>query len=264
VIAPEQEDDMPAPRFTLIGGPTVLIEIGGFRLITDPTFDGPGDYKLPHVTLTKTGSPAVRAADIGVIDAVLLSHDQHADNLDHAGRDLLPKAERVLTTEIGAKRLGGNAQGLAPWRSVDLMSAGDRLRVTATPARHGPAGIEPLAGDVVGFVLEAEGMRPIYVTGDTVWYDGVAEVARRFKAGIVLLFAGSAQTRGAFHLTMDVNDAIETAHHFPDAAIVPIHCEGWAHFKQTCADLQASFKALGIDNRLHLLQPGVPTEVAAA
>ena len=254
---------MPAPRFTLIGGPTVLIEVAGLRLVTDPTFDGPGDYKLPHVTLTKTGYPALRIDDLGAIDAVLLSHDQHADNLDHGGRDFLPKAGRVFTTETGAARLGGNALGLAPRQSTELTSAdGRRLRVTATPARHGPVGIEPFSGDVVGFVLEADGMRPIYVTGDTVWYDGVAEVARRFKAGIVLLFAGSAQTRGPFHLTMDVNDAIETAHRFPEAAIVPVHCEGWAHFKQTCADLQVSFKALGIDDRLRLLPPGVATEVA--
>jgi hypothetical protein len=63
----------------------------------------------------------------------------------------------------------------------------------------------------------------IYVTGDTVWYDGVAEVARHFSANVVLLFAGAAQTRGAFHLTMDTNDAIETAQAFPNAVIVPVH-----------------------------------------
>jgi L-ascorbate metabolism protein UlaG (beta-lactamase superfamily) len=254
---------MTAPRFTLIGGPTVLIEIAGFRLLTDPTFDAPGDYRLPHVTLTKTGTPALSADAVGAVDAVLLSHDQHADNLDHGGRHFLPKAGRVLTTEIGASRLGGNAQGLAPWQSVELEKDGKRLRVTATPARHGPAGIEPLAGDVVGFVLETDGVAPIYVTGDTVWYDGVAEVARRFKAGIVVLFAGSAQTRGPFNLTMNVNDAIETAHHFPDALIVPVHCDGWAHFTQTCEDLRTSFAALGIDGRLRLLPPGVATEIAA-
>jgi L-ascorbate metabolism protein UlaG (beta-lactamase superfamily) len=254
---------MTVPRFTLIGGPTALIEIAGFRLITDPTFDEPGEYKLPHVVLKKTGSPALHAADVGAIDAVLLSHDQHSDNLDHGGRDSLPKAGRVLTTEAGAGRLGGNAQGLAPWQSAELTKDGRRLRVTATPARHGPAGIEPFSGDVVGFVLETDGMRPVYVTGDTVWYDGVAEVARRFKAGIVLLFAGSAQTRGPFNLTMNVNDAIETAHHFADATIVPVHCDGWAHFTQTCADLERSFKALGIAERLRLLQPGVATEAAA-
>src|SRR5581483_10625855 len=166
-------------RITLIGGPTALVEFGGFRFLTDPTFDGPGDYKLPQVTLTKTSSPAIAAADIGAVDAVLLSHDQHADNLDNAGRDVLRTAPRVLTTRIGAQRLGGRVEGLAAWQTVTLTKPGGAsVTITATPARHGPAGIEPLAGDVIGFVLTGSGLPPVYITGDTVWYDGVAEVAR--------------------------------------------------------------------------------------
>jgi L-ascorbate metabolism protein UlaG (beta-lactamase superfamily) len=100
---------------TLIGGPTALIEFDGFRLLTDPTFDGPGDYRLPHVTLTKLSYPAVGVEQVGQTDAVLLSHDQHADNLDHSGRAYVEKAARVLTTRAGAKRLGGRTEGLAPW-----------------------------------------------------------------------------------------------------------------------------------------------------
>src|SRR5204863_4866711 len=92
---------------TLVGGPTALIEIDGFRLLTDPTFDGPGAYQLPHVKLEKLSGPALNAEDIGYVDAVLLSHDQHSDNLDHSGKDFLRQAKRVLTTEAGAKRLGG-------------------------------------------------------------------------------------------------------------------------------------------------------------
>jgi hypothetical protein len=55
---------------------------------------------------------------------------------------------------------------------------GGALRVTATPARHGPAGIELLSGDVIGFMLSFADpdIRPIYITGDTVRYDGVAVV----------------------------------------------------------------------------------------
>ncbi len=252
-------------KITLIGGPTALIEVGGFRLLTDPTFDAPREYRLPHVTLRKVSGPARGPEEIGPIDAVLLSHDQHADNLDHAGRDFLARATRVLTTVAGAQRLGGNAEGLAPWAETELTKAdGSALRVTATPARHGPAGIEPMSGDVIGFVLtRADAMRPIYITGDTVWYDGVAAVARRFPAGVVLLFAGAAQTRGPFHLTMNTNDAIETAHAFPDATIVPVHHDGWAHFTQDRDDLQRSFTALGIGGRLRLLEPGVATVIAA-
>ena len=252
---------MTAAKITLIGGPTALIEIGGFRLLTDPTFDAPGEYKLPHVTLKKTSHPALTAEQIGRVDAVLLSHDQHADNFDHAGRAYAMQAPRLLTTVVGAKRLGGVAEGLAPGESTKLTNPAGTLTITATPARHGPAGIEPLAGDVIGFVLSLAGGRPIYITGDTVWYEGVAEVARRFQAGLVLLFAGAAKTRGAFHLTMDANDALDTAHAFPDATIVPLHYEGWAHFSQSGDDLVQSFKALGIGARLRLLEPGVPTAI---
>lgn len=247
---------------TLIGGPSALIEFDGFRLLTDPTFDHPGVYKLPHVTLEKLVGPAISAAQVGAVDAVLLSHDQHSDNLDNSGRDFLRHAPRALTTIVGARRLGGDVEGLAPWDSTELTGKDGRsLTITATPARHGPAGIEPLSGDVIGFVLSsnAPGSRPIYITGDTVWFDGVAEVARRFPAGVVLPFAGAAQTRGPFHLTMDTNDTIETARAFPDATIVPVHTDGWAHFKQTAGDLRASFDTLGFGARLRILEPGVRT-----
>ncbi|SHN71862.1 MBL fold metallo-hydrolase [Bradyrhizobium erythrophlei] len=253
---------MSSLTLTLIGGPTALIEIDGFRLLTDPTFDLPGIYQLSQVKLEKLSGPALAADAIGEVDAVLLSHDQHSDNLDESGKRFLSRVKRVLTTEVGAKRLGGHVEGLAPWASTELSKNGRSLTITATPARHGPHGIEPLAGDVIGFVVAPKNGRPIYISGDTVWYDGVAEVARRFKAGVVMPFAGAAQTRGPFHLTMDTNDTIETARAFPDALIVPLHTDGWAHFKQNASDLRVSFDALGFGPRLRLLEPGIATEVA--
>ena len=249
---------------TLIGGPTALIEIDGFRLLTDPTFDPPGAYQLPHVKLEKLAGPALTPDKIGNVDAVLLSHDQHADNLDDSGKEFLKVAKRVLTTQAGAKRLGGHAEGFAPWATTTLSGKdGGSLTVTATPARHGPAGIEPLSGDVIGFVVASRktANRPIYISGDTTWFDGVAEVAKRFSAGVVLPFAGAAQTRGPFHLTMDTNDTIETARAFPDAVIVPVHTDGWAHFRQNAQDLRASFDALGFGKRLKILEPGVVTAI---
>ena len=142
---------------TLIGGPTVLIELAGFRLLTDPTFDPPGLYEARGVTLEKTRGPAIGVADIGMVDAVLLSHDQHFDNLDRAGRAFLAEVGTVFTTDAGAARLGGVARDLAPWETATLDGPdGARLLVTATPARHGPIGIEPIAGDVIGFALGVE------------------------------------------------------------------------------------------------------------
>src|SRR4051812_2766145 len=145
---------------THIGGPTVLIEVGGWRLLTDPTFDPPGrSYRFGWGTgSTKLTGPAITAADLGPIDAVLLSHDHHDDNLDAAGRALLPSARTVITTVAGANRLGGHARGLEPWAETRL-EAEDRpsIEITATPCRHGPPLSRPVVGHVVGFALRWDG-----------------------------------------------------------------------------------------------------------
>ena len=247
---------------TLIGGPTVLIHYLGLRLLTDPTFDRCGCvYERNGVTLRKTADPALAAAELEPLDAVLLSHDQHADNLDDSGRALLGRVPRVLTTASGAARLGGTARGLRPWESTTLTApGGEQVRVTGTPCRHGPAGIEPISGDVTGFMLESvSGIAPtVYVTGDTVYYEGVAEVARRFSPEVIVAFAGAARPRGPFDVTMSANDLLDTAHAFPQALIVPVHSEGWAHFTLPAEDAAAIFSKFGLASRLATLRPGRP------
>ncbi len=252
-------------KLTLIGGPTVLIECAGLRILTDPTFDLPGEYSLGAVTLKKISQPAVSADAIGPIDAVLLSHDQHADNLDTSGRAFLTDVPKVITTVSGAKRLQQNAQGLNPWEFISLQTRdGHTLTITAAPARHGPFLIERITGDVIGFVISLDGQteNTLYITGDTVWFSGTAEVSHRFHVSTVLAFAGAAKTRGPFHLTMDVNDVLETANAFSQAAIIPVHCEGWAHFSQNAEDLIQSFKTLQLESRLRPIQPGESLSVA--
>src|SRR5262245_21604443 len=253
---------MSAPdlTLTLIGGPTVLIEYGGLRLLTDPTFDPPGLYKEAPVRFEKTSGPALSIEEIGRLDAVLLSHDQHFDNLDNAGRGMLPAAGRVYTTKAGAGRLGGNAIGLAPFETCALEGRdAQRLLVTATPARHGPIDIEPISGDVVGFALGRD--KPgdlLYVTGDTVWYEGTAEVARLFSPEAVLLFTGAAEPRGRFHVTMGSEDALEAAHAFPHATLLAAHNEGWVHFRESQDQLADVFAKFGLADRLTRFEKGRP------
>jgi L-ascorbate metabolism protein UlaG (beta-lactamase superfamily) len=141
---------------TYIGGPSILIEYGGLRFLVDPTFDPDGtDYPTPIYTLHKLRAPAISAGDIGPIDAVLLSHDHHFDNLDNSGRRFLETAPRILTTVAGAKRLGDPAEGFEAWKTTAIGEGDNSVTITATPARHGPP--EGDRGPVVGFVLEKAG-----------------------------------------------------------------------------------------------------------
>lgn len=245
---------------TLVGGPTVLIEYGGLRLLTDPTFDGSGhEYSRNGVILRKIADPKFGPDALGRVDAVLLSHDQHADNFDDLGRAFSQSVPVLLTTAAGAGRLGGNVLALDVWGSHILLDDdGTEVKITATPCRHGPAGIEPISGDVIGFMIETtdRSLPAVYVTGDTVYYEGVAEVARRFSPDFVLAFAGAARVRGPIDLTMSANDLLDTANAFPQSLIIPVHIDGWAHFTQGADEVAGVFKALGFEKRMRTIAPG--------
>jgi len=251
---------------TYVGGPTALLELGGLRLLTDPTFDAAGtDYPTPSYVLHKIQGPAAPLEAFGPVDVVLLSHDHHADNLDRAGRDALGSAGLVLTTVTGAERLSGHAVGLTPWHSHDVEAPDGRwLRITATPACHGPPDMDrgPVVGFALAFTDEPEAIT--YVSGDTVWYDGVAEVGRRFPPRVAILFMGAARVlaAGPHHLTFTAEEGVTAARAFPGAAIVPLHFEGWAHFSQSRSDIERAFADAGLADRLCWPVPGRALELS--
>lgn len=244
-----------------LGGPTAILEISGLRFITDPTFDPANTtYAIGNnLTVTKTAGPVL--TDIGHIDAILLSHDQHHDNFDGRGRELASKVSKIFTTAAGAERMKGSSIGLHTWESyIQDAPNGDQITITSTPARHGPAGIEKVSGDVTGFIVSVKGKTnyEIYITGDTVYYEGIAEIAKKFNPSYIFAFAGGAKPRGPFFVTMSTNDVIDTAHVFPTATIIPLHYEGWSHYTQGQDVLSRSFNALGIGERLRILTAGKP------
>jgi L-ascorbate metabolism protein UlaG (beta-lactamase superfamily) len=259
-------------RLTHIGGPTVLIAVGGWRILTDPTFDPPGgSYAFGWGTgSVKLAGPSVPAADLGRIDAVLLSHDHHDDNLDPSGRELLPSAGVVVTTVSGARRLGGTARGLEPWATTVLETSGlPAIEVTATPCRHGPPLSRPLAGDVIGFALRWEGQEHgvLWVSGDTVLYGGVREVADRFRVDTALLHLGGVRfpITGPVRYTMTAGDAVELCGLIRPRTVIPVHYEGWKHFQQGRQEIEQEFEGAPEDvrRRIRWLPPGVETEIAA-
>ncbi|HEU4978199.1 MAG TPA: MBL fold metallo-hydrolase [Solirubrobacteraceae bacterium] len=241
-------------EITLVGGPTALLDYGGLRWLTDPALSPPGEYEGG---LVKTTGPAVAPAGIGTIDVVLLSHDQHSDNLDPAGRELLPRAGRVLTTVAAAERLGGNTTGMKPWSSIEVARpGGGALTVTAVPAQHGPDGCEPVMGQVTGFVLGGEGLDVVYVSGDNASLDVVRSIAQRIgRVDVAVLFAGAVQVARRFdsaYLTLSSDFAAEAAKILGAEVVFPVHYEGWTHFTQGEDTLRASFAGCGVADRLVL------------
>jgi len=251
-------------RLTHISTATLLLEIGSLRLLTDPVFDPAGGhyffgYGTDSIKLT---DPSIRAEDLGRIDAVLLSHDHHEDNLDRAGRTLLPRVGKVITTSAGAKRLGGNAIGLRTWRNTTLESEDLKIKVTAAPAHHGTLGSHIIVGETTGFILEWAGQQhgALYISGDTVWFNGLHKIGRRFEIGTAILHIGAARfpSMGPLRFTLNAKEAIQVADTLKPYTVIPIHYEGWKHFKETGADARKIFEASDFREKILWLPLGKP------
>lgn len=235
------------------GGPTVAFSYGGRTVLTDPTFDPPGTYPTVAGDLVKRTAPDGRPGGAGPVDVVLLSHDQHPDNLDAAGRAFAATVPLLLSTPDAARRLGPPARGLPTWTHLDLPGPGPAVRVTAVPAQHGPAGTEHLTGPVTGFVLTADGQPTVYVSGDNASLDAVTATAARFPTvDIAILFGGAARVPplGDANLTLDAAGMVAATRILGAGTVVPVHLDGWAHLTEGIAEVSAAFAAAGLSGRL--------------
>lgn len=270
------------PKITYVGAATTIIEIGNqkpIRILTDPAFDQPGlvyTFKLGTWT-KKTDAPALTADKVGAIDLILLSHDEHADNFDIEGRKFAKSSSaKVLTTPSGAERLkpelGDRAIALAPWNSISMIGQdGIHLKVTSVPAKHG---IWPLptvlVGETIGFVLEWSNpsdanseKTTLYMTGDTVFFDGMAEIGSKFKVDIMLLHLGGVQFGISGPLLYTANGAhgVKIIKAVNPKKVIPLHFGGFTHMREDLATSRKTLKEQGVDSLVETLAPGTPTLV---
>lgn len=253
---------------THVGGPTTLLEIGGWRVLTDPTFDPPGGhYAFGWGTSSdKVAGPAVPAAQLGSLDAVLLTHDQHGDNLDAAGRALLQTVPDIVTTRSAARRLGlSSAHGLRPGATHVLEAPGRApLEVTATPARHGPPLSRPIVGEVVGFLLRCSGTT-VWITGDTVLHRSLRRAVRDLQVDVMLVHVGGVRfgLTGPIRYTLTGARAMDLVGMIRPRVAVPVHYEGWTHFADGPAGLKQAVDAAPDDVRARIrrLPIGVSAEL---
>jgi L-ascorbate metabolism protein UlaG (beta-lactamase superfamily) len=249
---------------THVGAATVALAVGGLNILTDPALDPVGTtvtIPIPagrSIRMRRTIGPAVAAADLPPADVVLLSHD-HPDHIDHAGRAVVDMASVVLTTEAAASRLGPNAIGLAPWDSYDLDRGDTRIRITATPARHGPAHVQQAVGQVIGFVIALAGTDSVvYVSGDTVYYEALDEIGRKYQVDTAFLFFGDAHfpETGTMAFTMNGRQGAQFSAALNARSVIPVHYDAFEHLAEPPEAISEAFREAGMTSRLRWLPPG--------
>lgn len=257
---------MASVTVTHIGTATAIINIDGVNILTDPAFPDGSDIQHKYAVLKTPQKAAIRLPDLPHIDAILLSHEDHPDNLDPQGRTLL-MGRNVITTVNGKEKLGGGPgiTGLSPWKTVDLKIGGKDFTVTGTPARH------VTSAECMGFILHTESLgtsnglpNVIYFAGDTVYIEELKQITDKFNVVLALFNLGKATVpfQGEItQVTMDGKQAAQLIRDINPGQVVPMHFESWSHFKQKKDELAQVLEEEGVSDKVRFLIPGEPQKL---
>jgi L-ascorbate metabolism protein UlaG (beta-lactamase superfamily) len=249
-----------------IGTATVLLRYGGFTVLTDPNFLHAGDHaQLGYgMTSPRLLDPALEIDELPPLDLCVLSHF-HGDHWDAVATARLPKDLPVVTTPHAARELERRgfhrAVALERWGAAAFRRGDAWLRITAMPARHGPALVSRLLPPVMGSMLEfgagAEAPRfRLYVSGDTLVHDDLRRIPERYPdvdAGLFHL--GGTRVLGVL-VTMDAAQGVDAIRIVRPRVAIPIHHGDYPVFKDPLENFIRAVHDAGLGSRVEYLGRG--------
>jgi L-ascorbate metabolism protein UlaG (beta-lactamase superfamily) len=237
-------------RITYIGHATLLIDVAGRRLLTDPNFEGTLGRFLPRVS-----APGIPLADLPQIDAILLTH-AHADHLSFEALDVLPRTIPIYAPPAVAAwlvRLGySHAVPLSP---TDDAQVGEIRISTAVAAHAGSRYAVDRWRSGTNMYLIDDGASSCFFAGDTgltpdthrLVADRIGPAGRRLDVALLPIGHAPWWKKSSFrrgHLTSD--DALSLFERLDARFFVPYH---WGTFHHLTS------RAFDAVNRLRTLLP---------
>jgi L-ascorbate metabolism protein UlaG (beta-lactamase superfamily) len=227
-------------EITFIGTATVLLRIRGFNILTDPNFLHSGEKAHLGMGLRsrRLTEPAMQVADLPPLDAVVLSHF-HGDHFDRTASRDLDKSTLIVTEPHAGRKLRrrgfSNVVPLRTWESHVIERGDRRLSVEALPGKHAPGALSPMIPPVMGslLVLSGDGAPSlrVYITGDTLFHDALAEIPRRYPViDLCLIHLGGTRLAGVL-LTMDDRQGVKALELVKPRVAVPVHYDDYSIFK---------------------------------
>jgi L-ascorbate metabolism protein UlaG (beta-lactamase superfamily) len=249
-----------------IGTATVLIRYAGFTILTDPNFRHKGEsvhlgYGLRSERLT---DPAMNLEDLPPFDLVILSH-LHEDHFDRVVQRRLNRTVPIITTPQAAQALARmgfqRTIPLSTWQEVTFLKGGVRLWIIGMPGRHGPWLISKLLPPVMGSLLEFQQisgppLRRLYITGDTLVYDALKDIPKRYPAIDEMLVHLDGTRIVGLLVTMDGKQGAKALKLFTPRVAIPIHYNDYTVFKSPLSEFQKEVKATRLECQVRYMVHG--------
>lgn len=214
-----------ASAVTIINHATVLIQLDGVNILTDPIYSRTVSFLFPRLQ-----RPGIALEDLPPIDVVLVSHSDY----DHLNLKTLKRLSRrhaapvILPVGLGPY---GQSTGFSSvveasvWQTIEL----GRVSITCVPAKHlskrRPG--DPTSAACVGYVVQAGG-QSVYFAGDTAYDDFFTEIGSRFAIDVALLPIGAYKPEHWFkNLHLHPATAVQAFFDLKAHHLVPIH---WGTF----------------------------------
>jgi L-ascorbate metabolism protein UlaG (beta-lactamase superfamily) len=233
--------DLDEGSLTFVGTATVLVRYAGFTFLTDPNFLHQGQHAYIGLGLTtrRRTEPAMQVGDLPRLDFVVLSH-HHGDHFDRIAARDLDRDVPIVTNPHAARKL--RRQGfrrpiaLETWQSLRVERGSTFVRVTSLPGKHAPQPLGLLVPDVMGSMLEFgrdhDVALRLYITGDTLFHERLAEIPRRYPhIDLCLIHLGGTRVAGIL-LTMDAEQGVRALRLVDPDVAVPIHYDDYTVFRE--------------------------------
>ncbi|HEU4366294.1 MAG TPA: hypothetical protein VFT13_12610 [Candidatus Krumholzibacteria bacterium] len=228
-------------KFTWIGGPSYVLELGPFRIVGDPVLRDAFEVAGAGAVRRLTPLPAV---DMSVADLVMVT-SRRADHLD---LDAVARCgARTALVPAGADVPGMTA-----------IDAGGSMRLEKDAAALTIAAV-PAGGDLGYFLHLESDARPFtaYVTGDTIFSETTREIQRTHgHANLLVIHAGAERAPDGLLRSADAKEAMQIVYRMQPNAIAAVHHGTFSHYTEPLAPLVEKIGLTIYEKRLRILREG--------
>lgn len=253
-------------NYTLIRNAAALLEIGGSRFLIDPALDAAGARPPVPNTPNQRPNPLVELptgweALVESAGALVVTH-LHQDHWDTTSATRLDAHLPLFGQPEDVDRL--REQGFIDLRPVVPEAVFGNVTITRTAGHHGTGAIGKAMAPVSGFVFAAPGEPTVYVAGDTIWCDEVAEAITTHRPEVIIVNASGARFLKGDPIVMTAEDVAKVHAAAPDALLIVVHLEAINHCLERRDHYRKRLPALGVDMaRVRIPNDGEAVESSA-